>query len=119
MPGILEVKAKKNDAEGNLAGEAVVQYDFGEDLKEMVELFGENVTFTNSRSQMKIGLQAYMRRCIEAGKGQEEIAVLVEQYKPGVQMDRVVDPVAAAKSHFASLDEDGKRAFLEQLRAAE
>ena len=108
MPGIIDVTAKKNDAEGT------VPFDFGEDLEEMVSLFGESVTFSNARAQMKIGLQAAMRRRLEAG---QPVADLATAYKPGVQLERIVDPIAAAKAKFATMDDDERAEFLESLRA--
>jgi hypothetical protein len=87
MPGIIEVTAKKNEAE------ATINYDFGENLEEMTELFGDSVTFTNARSNMKIVLQAAMRRRLEAG------------------------PIAAAKAKYATMSDEEKAAFLEDLRS--
>jgi hypothetical protein len=108
MSGIVDVTAKKNDAEGSVA------FDFGENLEEMVILFDEGVTFSNARAQMKIGLQAAMRRRLEAGQPVEDLATT---YKPGVQMERIVDPIAAAKAKFATMNDEDKAAFLEDLRA--
>lgn len=113
------VKARKNDENGDVLGEAEVKYDFGDNLDEMKTLFGEAVTHSNAKAQMKIGLQAFMRRCIEAGKQQAEIAALVESYKPGVSADKIQDPVAVATAYFANLGSDEERAaFLEKLRDA-
>ena len=108
MSGIVEVTAKKNEAE------ATINYDFGENLEEMVEKFGDAVTFTNSRSNMKIVLQAAMRRRLEAGQPTDDLAA---NWKPGVQMERIVDPIAAAKAKYATMTDDEKAAFLEDLRA--
>ena len=115
----IEVKAKKNDENGDVMGEAIVSYDFGDNLDEMKTLFGDSAVYSNAKAQMKIGLQAFMRRCIEAGKQQAEIAALVESYKPGVSPDKVQDPVAVATAYFANLGSDEERAaFLEKLRDA-
>jgi hypothetical protein len=108
MPGIIEVAAKKNE------NSAVISYEFGENLEEMVNLFTETVTFSNARSQMKVGLQAAMRRRLEAGQSCED---LTTTYKPGVTSERIVDPIAAAKAKFATMDEDARAEFLEALRA--
>ena len=108
MPGIVEVTAKKNEAE------ATINYDFGENLEEMIEKFGDSVVFTNARSNMKIVLQAAMRRRLEAGQPTEDLAA---NWKPGVQMERIIDPIAAAKAKYATMTDDEKAAFLEDLRA--
>lgn len=107
MPGVIEVTAKKDGSEGN------VSFDFGENLEEMVGLFGEGVTFSNARAQMKIGLQAAMRRRLEAGQPVDDLST---SYKPGVQMERIVDPIAAAKAKFATMSDEDKAAFLSDLR---
>jgi hypothetical protein len=108
MPGLIEVTAKKGDAEGT------INYDFGEHLEEMCEKFGDSVVFTNARANMKIVLQAAMRRRLEAGQPVEDLA---DNWKPGVQMERIVDPIAAAKAKYATMNEDEKAAFLEELRS--
>ena len=107
MSGVIEVSAKKNDTE------ATINYDFGENLEEMVEKFTDSVVFTNARANMKIVLQAAMRRRIEAGQPVDDLATT---WKPGVQMERIVDPIAAAKAKYATMDEDQRAAFLEELR---
>jgi len=107
MPGIIEVSAKKNEAE------ATINYDFGENLEEMSEKFGESVVFTNSRAQMKIVLQAAMRRRLEAGQPVDDLA---DNWKPGVQMERIVDPIAAAKAKYATMTDEERTAFLAELR---
>ena len=107
MPGFIEVKAKKNDAE------ATIKYDFGADLDEMVEKFTAPVTFSQARAQMKIVLQAAMRRRLEAGQPCDD---LVEKWKPGVQMERIVDPVASAKATIAAMSDEERAAFLQDLR---
>ena len=115
----IAVKAKKNDENGDPIGEAEVMYDFGDNLEEMKALFGDSVVHSNAKAQMKVGLQAFIRRCIEAGKQQAEIAALVESYKPGVSADKIQDPVAVATAYFANLGSDEERAaFLEKLRDA-
>ena len=107
MSGVIEVTAKKDDAE------ATINYDFGENLGEMTEKFGEGVVFTNARAQMKIVLQAAMRRRLEAGQPCDDLA---DNWKPGVQMERIVDPIAAAKAKYANMSEEERAAFLEDLR---
>lgn len=108
MPGLIEVTAKKGDEVASL------NYDFGEDLNEMIDKFDENVIFTNARANMKITLQAAMRRRLEAGQPVEDLATA---WKPGVQMERIVDPIAAAKAKYATMSDEEKAAFLEELRS--
>jgi len=106
--GLIEVSAKKDEKEGT------INYDFGADLDEAVEMFGADVVFSRYRAAAKIDLQAVMRRYLAAGKDCEELA---EKWKPGMVMERVVDPKAAAKNAFAKMSEEEKEAFLAELRS--
>lgn len=110
MPGIINVSAKKDE------NSATIPFDFGENLEEMKTLFGEEVTFSNSRSQMKVRLQAVMRLRLSAGQSCED---LTSTYKPGVQLEKIVDPVAAIKARFSTMNEDERLAFLADLEAIE
>lgn len=106
--GMIEVVAKKGD------GEATVSYDFGDNLADAVEKFTEDVVFTNFRQAAKITLQAGLRRCLETGKDAVEFAA---RFKPGVQTATgAVDPVAAMKAKFASMDDEERTAFLNELK---
>jgi len=106
----IEVSAKTKDSEPQTIG-----YDFGDDLPEMTEKFGAETVFSNARAQMKIGLQAAMRRYITDGK---DVSALVGLWAPGVQLERKVDPIAAVKAAFANMDDDAKAAFLAELQAS-
>jgi len=111
----IEIKAKKvigDDTKG-----AVIYYDFGENLEQALDLFDEKVIFSNFRASVKITAQAAMRRYLDAGKSQEEIAELMKSWKPGVALERKSDPVAAFKAKFASMSEADKIKALAELKA--
>ena len=110
MSGVIEVSAKSNKAPEK--GTVSLEYNFGENLEEMKDLFGEETVFTNARANMKVGLQGAMRRYLEKG---QDVASLATAWKPGVQMERTVDPVAAIKSQFANWTEEQKAAFIQSL----
>jgi hypothetical protein len=110
MPALIEVKAKSVKADA----EAVVHYDFGENHAEAVEKFTEAVVFSGFRANAKILLQAYIRRLLEVGKTTEGIA---DSWKPGVQMERISDPIAAVKAKYATMSDDEKAAFLNDLES--
>lgn len=111
--GVIEVSAKKQGFDT----EVTITYDFGKNLAEMTAKFGEDVTFSNARANMKITLQGVLRRLIEAGKTQEEISGVAAQWKPGVQLERTVDPLSVARKAMAQMDDDAKQAFIEKLLA--
>ena len=111
----IEIKAKK--VIGDETKDAVVYYDFGENLEQALDLFDEKVIFSNFRASAKITAQAAMRRYLDAGKPGEEIAELMKNWKPGVALERKSDPVAAFKAKFASMSEADKIKALAELKA--
>lgn len=111
MSGIIEVSAKSTK-EG-AAPPATISYDFGENLAEMVDRFTDSVVHTNARANMKVVLQSAMRRRLEAGQDCES---LTTDWKPGVQMERIHDPIAAAKAKYATMSDEDKAAFIASLQ---
>lgn len=110
MSGVIEIKAKADDKE------AVVTYTFGETVEEMIELFGPEVVFSNARQAMKITAQSAMRRMLRSDTPEAEIQEKISAWKPGVQMERTVDPVAAFKNKFVGMDQDAKKALIAELK---
>ncbi len=107
-----DVKAKVT-MEGGEIREGSLQYDFGDNLADCVEKFGDEVVFSNAVAQMKIGLQARMRAYLAEGKGVEALAAM---WKPGVQMPKSVDPIAAAKAAFATMSPEERLAMIAKIQ---
>ena len=108
--GFIKVEAKKN------AKTASIYYDFGKDLKEMVTLFGKEVTFSQARSQMKIKLQAAMRSYLDAGKNPADLVTI---YKPGVALERTPQDMGkATENYFEALTTEEQDAMIARLMAA-
>ncbi len=108
--GIIEVSAKTGDGH-----EGTLNYDFGVDLDDAVAKFGAEVVFTNFRKSAKIDLQSVMRRYMSAGR---DINELLTKWKPGVTLERTVDPKAAAKNAFAKMSDEEKKQFIQELKAS-
>lgn len=105
--GCIEVSAKKDGKE------AIVFFDFGDDLDEMTGLFGQDVVFTNARGKMKIALQAGMRSYLKANKSVED---LMNIYKPGVALERIpTDMNKATEDYFGGLSEEDQDAMIARL----
>jgi len=101
-------------ASGDFAGqEGTIQYDFGDNLKEAVDLHSEDVVYAKYIAQGKVDAQAAIRRAIVSGVPME---TLQSSYKLGVSAPRIVDPIAAAKAKFAVMSDEEKAAFLEDLK---
>lgn len=106
-PGCIQIVARKDGKE------ASVYYDFGDGIDEMVELFGDDVVFSNARQKMKIGLQAAMRSYLKQG---QDIGTLMEKFKPGVALEKLpTDMNKATESYFAGLGEEEQDAMIARL----
>ena len=109
-PGCIEIIAKKDGKE------ARVFYDFGDNLSEMAEMFGEDAVFSNARGKMVISLQAAMRGRLKAN---QSIEALMAVYKPGVTLERVpTDMTKATEDYFAGLSGEEQDAMIERLMSA-
>jgi len=107
--GVIAVTAKKDGKE------ATVEFNFGTDLDDAVAQFGADVVFSRFRAASKIDLQSIMRRYLDANKDCQDLLTL---WKPGVTLERVVDPKAAAKNAFAKMSDEEKQTFLAELKAS-
>ncbi len=107
----ISAKAPKVDKE------ATVNVDLGNDVQDAINKFGAEVVFSNFKANAVITAQSNIRRYLEKGMGQEEIQAKLSAWKPGVAMDRTVDPKAAIMSKFAGLSAEDKKAILEKLMA--
>lgn len=106
--GFIEVAVKKGEKS------ATEQYDFGDNLKSMVEKFNDDVVFTNARANMKVTLQAGLRGCLDKSLSTSEYAA---KFIPGVQTAAAAaDPVASMKVKFATMDKEERKAFLASLK---
>ncbi|MCK4330846.1 hypothetical protein KAX02_13525 [candidate division WOR-3 bacterium] len=93
--------------------EARVFYDYGDDVMEMIDLFGEEVVFSNARGKMVIGLQAAMRARL---KSDQSIEDLMAKYKPGVALEKIpTDMNKATEDYFAGLSDDEQDAMIARL----
>ena len=110
-----EITATKKMGDVELS--ATITYDFGGDLDTAVEMFGKEIVYTNFVRSAVITAQAAMRRWLVDGKSQDEIAEKMGNWKPGVAIERVVDPIAATLAKFGKMDPAAQAALLSQLQA--
>jgi len=109
---MVEVKAK----DGKDGKEASVLVELGENVQEAIEKFGAEVVFSNYLANVKIGVQSGIRRYIKAGLDSAAIQAKFDAYKPGVTMDRVVDPIAAMAAKLSKMSPEDRAAAFEELR---
>lgn len=94
---------------------ATIATDLGDSLQDAVAKFGEEVIFSNYKRAVTITAQAAMRRMLEQNLDQDTITNKMASWKPGVALDRSVDPVAALKAKMATMSKAEKKALLEEL----
>jgi hypothetical protein len=110
---MVEVKAKAP----KLEREATVLVDLGENVQDAISRFGEEVVFSNYIANVKISVQSGIRRYLEAGLSQEDIQAKFDAFKPGVTMDRVVDPIAAMAAKLSKMTSEEREAAFAALKA--
>lgn len=103
--------------DGKDGRDATVVVDLGENLDDAVARFGAEVVFSNYLANVKIGVQSGIRRYIKAGIDDAAIQAKFDNYKPGVTMDRVVDPIAAMAAKLSKMTPEEREAAFAQLRA--
>lgn len=94
---------------------AVITYDFGDSVAEMIDKFGEEVVKSNAIRNFKITAQAAIRRMLEKGASQDEITAKMANWKPGVQLERQVDVKAAFLSKWKDMSQEEREAFLAEM----
>lgn len=110
-------KTIKIEGEEDKNLEATVLFDFGDDLSDAVDKFGEGVVFGCYAAQAKISGQAAIRRQLENGNTQEDVSARMTHWKPGQKLERVSDPVAALKAKLMTMNDEEKQAMLAELMA--
>lgn len=100
-----------------LSKEATVLVDLGDNGADAIAKFGDEVVFSNYLANSKVGIQSGIRRCIEAGLNANDIQAKFDSYRPGVTMDRVVDPVAALAAKLSKMTPEEQEAAFAELRA--
>lgn len=102
-----------------------VEFDYGKDLAEMVEKFGEKVVFTKARMAMSLDVgsrcRAWMEQELLEGKSPEEAQIAVQEnlnaWTPavGTRTKKEVKP-EKVKSLISRLSPEQKEALLAELQ---
>lgn len=114
LMALIEITAKKEI--NGVEKAATISYDFGENGADAIKKFGDETVFSNFRANCKITAQGAMRRMLEDGKTQAEITERMKAWKPGVALERVVDPVAALLGRWDSYSDQEKAEILKKLK---
>ena len=94
---------------------ADVEYPIGKNLAENVELFGEAIVNKVFEEQLRVKVQAGVRKCLEAGADPQAWA---DNYKPGDKSPAVPkDPKAAARAAISQMSEEERLELIASLQA--
>ena len=114
-------KTGTKDAEGKVVPRTVtVDYDFGKDLDEAVELFGADVVFSKFVAQVSTDLGNSLRRILNEEKGEAECVEFMAKWKPGVVTKGVKKakniPALVAELKSPETSQERKAEIAEQLQ---
>jgi hypothetical protein len=111
---IQQVSAKTTS--GDRGGDVyTVNKDLPESLKEAVEMYGEEIVFSNVMSSITIALQGYMRTQIKKDNATpESIQLAIDGWKPGIKV-RGRTPLEKAQAILSSLSAEDRAELLADL----
>ena len=121
----IEARFQVKDAEGNVVmddegkptyREIAATFDFGDDLDAAVELCGADTVFSNYKANAKVSLQSVLRAKAKAGLANDQIQTIVDNWKPGMVVEKTtVDPESAIANAWDNWSDEKRAAFLEKL----
>jgi hypothetical protein len=124
-PGELTVSAKLSDHDNVLS----ITYQFGANLADMSELFGEDVVFNKALDSMVIDAQSKLRRHLRAalvgdkdGKKTplpEDVQSLFDDWKPSAGHAERKSAAEKVQTLVGKLSAEERADLIERLRAAE
>ena len=106
----MEITAKL----GKDGKEYKAEYNFGDNLDQMISVFGKEIVYNKAKAAMIVDIQGSMRGAIKANKHAKEIADIVAKWKPGVRKPSK-SPVTKVQEHFAKLSPEERKALLREL----
>ena len=80
-----EVTAVVPAKDGKDAMKVTFEVDFGASLSDLVALVGEDVVYSNAKQDMVVSAQGRARALLKKGQTAEEVAVVMQTWKPGVK----------------------------------
>lgn len=97
--------------------ESTVYKDFGSDLSELSEKFGEQQIYNLAVGALEKKVKSAIRRELKAGTNPEEVNKRLENWKPDVKHKVAKDPKEAATQAFLSMSDEQQEEYLANLRS--
>ena len=93
-----------------------VNYNYGENIHEAVELFGEEAVFSLFAAKADIWVQDFGRARIKAGDTLEQVQAKLDARKIGVVTRSKKDPVASFLAGFSKMKPEDQLRILQQMK---
>jgi len=114
----VEAKVPENKEKGTPEMSAIVQINYAENIKEAVEMFGEEALLTNAFANWRVTIQSNIRGGLRKGHTPESIATRLMGAKMGIAATGAkVDPVQAYIAVFQNANPEEQKKMLSELSA--
>ncbi len=88
------------------------KFDFGEDINDMINMFGAETAFHQAKSSLKVAFQGFLRVLAAKGETQEGIDAEVANWTPPSGKPRGKSKLERAKELIAKLSDEDREALL-------
>ena len=92
-------------------------YDFGDNLQETLQLFGEDVVYNHAYRSLVIAAQAFARSLIRQGLSDKDIIAKMETWKPGMPREAKT-PEQKVRELLANMSPEQRAEIAAVLKAA-
>lgn len=109
----INATVKGENGKGDITKGAPIK--MGDNVEELVELFGEDVIYNHARRSIQVAAQTYIKKHITDEEDDDTIASCLKDWKPTVRRASK-DPVAKAEEEFRKMSPEDKKKFLKLAR---
>jgi hypothetical protein len=109
-----EFEASKTVGEEKKTGK--IFRDFGDNLEEMIDKFGEDLVYKLAFSEVDSKLKSAIRRELGSGTTEEDIPEKLKDWRPDVRHSVKKSPLESSVDQFGSLPPDVQEEHLKRLR---
>jgi len=115
----ITAKLPKNEAKGRAEDKiGTLTIQAPETIEEAIQMYGGEAVLTNAMANFTVKLQGNVRSALEKGESAEAMQTRLGPSKMGVAVSKAaVSTRDAALAYFATLSPEGKKAYVQELRA--
>lgn len=115
-PGASETGPRTITAKRTDGRTVTVEYDFGDDIDQIIDKFGDKVVFNHARGSLTVALQGWMRLQLDNKKTPAEIKAAVKDWKPGIRRQGKT-PIEKMRAQLGALSAEDRAALLKDLKS--